>query len=164
MNSVTLITWHALVPGSLPLFTCLVKKLRHELCLLFPCVLICCLPLNYLSMLRCLTKLNVWVANVCKDWTFATLSPRKNYRKHKSANNQMPNNTIMELLHNKTKQPNRRSKSSISTFHTSLLVCDFTQQSCKLEGNILNHTGRLPNFHRALATNWCRLIKEQRNL
>lgn len=44
------------------------------------------------------------------------------------------------------------------------LVCDFTQQSCKLEGNILNHTGRMPNFHRALATNWCRLIKEQRNL
>lgn len=57
MNSVTLITRHTTVPGSLLMFTCLVKKLIHKLYLLSPCVLMCSLALNYPSMPCCLTKL-----------------------------------------------------------------------------------------------------------
>lgn len=61
------------------------------------------------------------------------------------------------------KPTGRKKKSCIST-SASLFEISHNKVNCKLEGNILNHTGCLPNFHRALAANWCRLIKEHRNL
>lgn len=103
----------------------------------------------------------VWAADECKDRIVATLSPRNNYREQESANNQTANGVIIGLVCRRRKQAN--GKSCIST-SVDLFVISHNKVNCKLEGNIVNHTGRLPNFHRALAANWCRLIKEHRNL
>lgn len=87
-------------------------------------------------------------------------------REHDGVNNHMPNRTIIALLHRRSKQANRKGKKKKSCISTSasLFAISHNKVNCKLEGNILNHTGCLPNFHRALAANWCRLIKEHRNL
>lgn len=151
-GELTFITCYTPVLDGLPLTKQLITKWKTICAFLWEPY--CFVALYSLSTLLCRQREHLSCRNI------ATLSPQKNYREQESMNNQTPNSAIIRLVCRR-KQANR--KSCIST-SVSLLVISHNKVNCKLEGNILNHTGRLPNFHRALAANWCRLIKEHRNL